>query len=118
MSARILIFDDVPRWTEFARNDLRAFETVFATDLKTALDHLDTHQFDLVIVSSRHINVLETIKTKHPDERVAIITVQPKTEEALRSYRLGAIRYFNKSFGHDDLLNHVKDLIPAFTSTA
>jgi DNA-binding NtrC family response regulator len=38
--------------------------------------------------------------------------VQPTTQEALQAYRMGAIRYFPKSFSQQDLLNNIKEVLP------
>jgi len=110
MKTRILIIDDEPRWIDFAKNDLNKFEIVVAPDKETALAELEANQFDLVIASSRRLDVLEVIAEKYP---VVVMTVQPTTQEALAAYRLGAVRYFAKSFGRRDLYERVKEVIPA-----
>ena len=116
MKGRILIIDDEPRWLDFAVNDLGKFEIVVARDVETALAELEADQFDLVIASSRRLDMLETIRKRFADKRVVIMTVQPTTQEALTAYRLGAIRYFPKSFGRRDLLNRVREIIPVSAS--
>ena len=118
MKTRILIIDNEPRWIEFAKSDLGKFEIVVAPDAESALDELEQDQFDLVIASSRRLDVLEVIAEKYSDKRVVVTTVQPTTQEALAAYRLGAMRYFAKSFAHEDLFDHVKEIIPASGSTA
>ncbi|MBM3155112.1 MAG: response regulator [Chloroflexi bacterium] len=117
MKARILIVDDEPHWLEFVKSDLSKFEVVVAPDTRTALAELAANQFDLVIASSRRLDVLEIIARKYSDKRVIVTTIQPTTQEALKAYRLGAIRYFAKSFGRHDLFNRVRDVIPAFAGT-
>jgi DNA-binding NtrC family response regulator len=114
---RILIIDDEPHWLEFAKRDLNKFEVVVASDTRTALAELVTNQFDLVIASSRRLDVLEVIVRRCSYTRVVVTTVQPTTREALAAYRVGAIRYFPKSFGRQDLFNHVRDVILAFAGT-
>jgi DNA-binding NtrC family response regulator len=116
MKMRILIIDDEPRWIDFAKSDLSKFEIVVARDVNTALAELEADCFDLVIASSRRLDMLETIRKKYADKRVVVTTMQPSTEEALTAYRLGAIRYFPKSFGRRDLLNRVKEAIPTFVN--
>jgi len=118
MNARILIIDDEPRWRDFVKENLSAFDIASAADSKAALTQLGTYQFDLIIVNSRCLDVLETIRAIYPNERIVVVTVQPKNDEALRAYRLGAIRYFAKSFSRHDFLNHVKELTPAFAGIA
>jgi DNA-binding NarL/FixJ family response regulator len=118
MKTRILIIDDEPRWIEFARSDLRNFEIVIAPDSDKALTELEADQFDLVIASSRRLDVLEIIAEKYSDKQVVVTTVQPTTQEALAAYRLGARRYFAKSFGSEDLFERIKDVIPSAAGSA
>ena len=114
--ARILIIDDEPHWIDFARNDLERFQIVIARDLEAAVAELEKDQFDLVIASSRRLDVLEIIADKHADKKVVVTTVQPTIQEALDAYRLGALRYFAKSFGQQDLNKYVKEIISASAS--
>jgi len=113
MKTRILIIDDEPRWIDFARNDLSKFEVITAPDTETALTELEADQFDLVIASSRRLDALKVIARRYSDKRVVVTTVQPTTQEALAAYRLGAMRYFPKSFGRRDLFERVEEVIPA-----
>jgi DNA-binding NtrC family response regulator len=118
MKTRILIIDDEPRWIDFAKSDLSKFEIIVALDVEMALAELEADQFDLVIASSRRLDVLEVIAEKYSDKRVVVTTVQPTTQEALAAYRLGAMRYFAKSFGRQDLFDRVEEVIPASASAA
>ncbi len=111
MKARILIIDDEPRWINFARNALNTFEVVVAADIEKAVAELEAGQFDLVIASSLRLEILEIIRQKFPDKRVVVTTVQPTTQEALAAYRMGAIRYFPKSFSSQDLLSQITDIV-------
>ena len=117
MKSRILIIDDEPRWVEFVKNNLVKFEIVVAPDAKTALAHLEANRFDLVIASSRRLDILRIIAEKYSDKRVVVTTVQPTTQEALSAYRLGAIRYFAKSFNPLDLFKHIKEALPISVGT-
>lgn len=110
MKTRILIIDDEPRWIAFARSDLGEFEIVVATSEETARAKLDTEQFDLVIVSANYLGLVGHIAEEY-DEQVIVTTVQPTTQEALAAYRSGAKRYVPKSFGQQDLFEHVQDVI-------
>ena len=113
METRILIVDDEPRWLDFAQHDLGKFKIIVATSAEKALKELEADQFDLVIASSRYLNVLEVIAQKYSGKRVVVTTVQPTTQEALQAYRLGAVRYFPKSFGPRDLFNRIWDVMTA-----
>jgi DNA-binding response OmpR family regulator len=118
MKVRILIIDDEPRWIDFVKSDLGKFEIVVAPDTAKALAELEADQFDLVIASSRRLDVLEIIAQKYSDKRVVVTTVQPTTQEALTAYRLGAIRYFAKSFSPRDLFSRVKEIISVSSGAA
>lgn len=115
MKMRILIIDDEVHWIDFAKSDLSNFEIVVAPDKKTALAELKADQFDLVIASSRRLDVLKVIAEEYADKRVVVTTVQPTTEEALTAYRLGAVHYFAKSFGRQDLFNRIREIISSST---
>jgi DNA-binding NtrC family response regulator len=112
LTVRILIVDKEPRWLNFVRHDLNKFEIVFAPDIKTALAELKNDKFDLVIASSSNLEVLKIISDKYAGKRVIVTTVHPSTREALDVYRLGAIRYFPKSFVPNNLFKYVKEVIP------
>jgi DNA-binding NtrC family response regulator len=109
---RILIIDNEPRWIEFAQQDLVSFEIVVAHTDEEARAQLEQDQFDLVIASAGSIEILDLIAAHYSEKTVVVTTVRPSTQEALRAYRSGAVRYFSKSFGHQDLLNNVKDVLP------
>jgi DNA-binding response OmpR family regulator len=111
MKKRILIIDNEPRWIDFVKDDLSRFEIVIAHDANNALKELENGKFDLVIASSRHLDVLESIAKKY-DKRFIVATINPNTQEALHAYRLGAARYISKSFGKQDLFNRVREVIP------
>jgi len=112
MKIRILIIDNEPRWIKFAQKDLNIFEIKVARTIKEALKELEKNKFDLVIASSRNIKILEVISEKYSDKRVVVTTIKPNTDEALQAYRLGAVRYFPKSFSKSDLLKQVEEVIP------
>jgi DNA-binding NarL/FixJ family response regulator len=109
---RILIIDSEPRWIEFAKRDLGVFEIVVAKTEEEAIAQLDEDQFDLVIASAASLEILKVISEKYSEKKVVVTTVQPSTQEALQAYRMGAIRYFPKSFSQQDLLNNVKEVLP------
>lgn len=112
MIVRILIIDSEPRWIKFAKRDLGIFEIVVAKTEEDAIMELEQDQFDLVIASAASLDILKIISKKYSEKRVVVTTVQPTTQEALQAYRLGAIRYFPKSFSQQDLLNNIKEVLP------
>jgi len=110
MSARILIVDNESHWISFAQSTLKNFEIVVAPDKTTALAALERNHFDLVIASSRCLEILEIINERFAGKQVAVTTIQPTTQEALDAFRKGAARYFTKSFNPHDLLDRVTEL--------
>lgn len=118
MTSRILIIDDIARWTDFVKDSLDTFEIIVAQDANFALHQLESNRFDLVILSSRYLDTFEAIKANHPDQPIIVVTVHPTTEEALRAYRTGALRYFAKPFNRNDLLNQINQVIPEMAETA
>jgi DNA-binding NtrC family response regulator len=66
--------------------------------LKTTLELLKRRSYDLIIVSSRKLDVLKVVTEKYPEERVVVATGQPTTHEAIAMYRLGVLDYFAKDF--------------------
>ena len=109
---RILIIDAETRWISFAQSELSDFEIVVAPDENAALAELDADDFELVIASSRYLEFLKVVAEKYKDKRFIVTTVRPTTQEALAAYRLGAMRYFPKSFGDRDLSNRIKEIVP------
>jgi DNA-binding NtrC family response regulator len=111
MKTRILIIDDEPHWLNFVAHDLQNFSIVVARSEEAALAELEADQFELIIASSRYLDTLKIIAEKYANKRVVVTTISPTTQEALTAYRLGARRYFPKSFGDCDLFNQVKDVV-------
>lgn len=117
MKARILLIDSEPRWINFARRDLASFEIVVARSRKEALIELEHDRFDLVIASSRWLDVLDLIREQYAGKKVMVTTIKPTPREALQAYRSGAVDYVPKSFADDELLAHVKKAMPAEEET-
>ncbi len=112
MIARILIIDDEPRWINFARDNLgTTFEVEVATDLEEALAKLKKDRYDLIIASSRRLDVLEAINEKFPEKRVVVATGQPTTREAITMYRFGVLDYFAKDFRREVVSDKICEAI-------
>jgi DNA-binding response OmpR family regulator len=111
MKIRILIIDNEPHWIDFAKHDLGNFEIVVAPDMDTAVKEIKENGFHLVIASSGYLDLLEEV-SKRFDKQVVVTTVQPSEWEALDAYRKGAARYITKSFGQQDLLKKIRELVP------
>lgn len=112
MTARILIIDDEPRWIDSARCSLgTTFEVEVATDLEEALAKLKKDRYDLIVASSRRLDVLEAISKKFPAKRVVVATGQPTTREAITMYRFGVLDYFAKDFRREIVSDKVREAI-------
>jgi DNA-binding NtrC family response regulator len=95
MTPHILAVDDEPGWLSYLK---KAFDVEIASDLDTTMALLRQKSFDLIITSSRRLDVLKSISEKYPEKRVIVATGQPTTQEAIKTYRLGALDYFPKDF--------------------
>ncbi len=115
MSTRILIVDNEPRWINFVTSTLDTYDIVVASDMMEALKELEDDHFELVIASSRCLDILEIIRERFADKQVIVTTIRPTTQEALEAFRKGAARYFTKTFNTQELLSHINDLILAPT---
>jgi len=112
MKARILIIDDEPRWIDFAKDDLgMLFEVEVADNLEIALSKLKKDRYDLIIASSRQLDVLEVIRKGYPEKRVVVATGQPTTREAIDVYRLGVLDYFPKDFRDKVVSEKIREAI-------
>jgi DNA-binding NtrC family response regulator len=112
MITRILIIDDEPRWIDFASRDLgAAFKVEVATDLETARARLKKNRYDLIIASSRRLDVLQAISQEYPKKKVVVATAQPDTREAITMYRLGALDYFAKDFRREVVSEKIREAI-------
>ena len=107
--ARILIVDNEPYWISFATGDLWMFEIVVATTDAQAMAEIEENNFDLIIASSRCLDLLARIADRYP---VLISTMQPTIQEASKAYQQGARRYITKTFGQSDLVQQVGQVIP------
>jgi DNA-binding NtrC family response regulator len=77
---------------------------------KNALDAMERHSFDVVLLDLRMpgmdgITVLKTMKQKWPESEVIVITGYPSVETAKEALRLGAYDYLAKPLGPDDVIS-------------
>jgi len=113
MTARVLIIDDEPRWVNFVRDNLGVeYEVDIATSFEDALATLRKGGcYDLLIVSSRWLDILEAIAKEYPDKLVVVATGQPTTGEAITVYRFGILDYFAKDFRFDVVSEKIQEAI-------
>ena len=112
MTTSILIVDDEPRWINFAKDDLgTTFEVEVAADLETTLAKLKKNLYDLIIASSRRLDIVEALNENYPQNRVVVATGQPSTREAINTYRLGALDYFTKDFRREVISAKIREAV-------
>jgi DNA-binding NtrC family response regulator len=112
MRVRVLIIDNDPGWIEFTESKLgKLFEVEVATDLETAMALLKEGRYDLIVTSSDRLNVLEILLRKYPQKRVVVATERPSVPEAIRTYRLGALDYFEKDLRQEVVSQRIQEAI-------
>jgi ATP-dependent Lon protease len=107
---RILVVDD----EEVARKNLEHvlrkedYSVVTAANGAEALGILSTSAFDAVVTDLRMemvsgIDLLETVKIKHPETKVIVITAYASVESAIEAMKKGAFHYITKPFRLDEV---------------
>ena len=87
-----------------------------AENSQTALEQLMKQEWDLVLLDVNipgrsGLEVLQEAKRLHPQTPVLVLSVSPEEEFAVRSLKLGASGYLNKSLASDEILAAVKKSI-------
>ncbi len=107
---KVLIVDDetVVRKGISRALQKRGMSTKTAESGKSALDLLNDHPFDLVLLDIHMpdmdgIQMLKQIRTKYPDTEAIMITGYPTIDSAVHCVKLGALDYLVKPFRLDDL---------------
>ena len=107
MSIRILVADDEPNQLELLTYNLTQadFEVIRAEDGQQALDMIDEHRPDLVIIDwmmphMSGIDVCRTLRSRSETKRLPIIILSARGEEGDRTLGLdiGADDYISKPF--------------------
>jgi len=108
--ARILVVDDERSMQEFLEIFLRdeGYEPVVAGDVQTALLHLESDDFDVVITdiqlpNGSGLNVLRAVQEHSPETVVVMITAFASTETAITAMKEGAYDYITKPFQLDEI---------------
>jgi two-component system response regulator HydG len=79
---------------------------------REALDVTRDEAYDLVLTDLRigemdGIDLLRTIKRRHPATQIIIMTAYGSVESAVEAMKLGAFHYFIKPFSEQELLSVV-----------
>jgi len=116
--ANILIVDDekVVRQSHLRSLAGTGCNTRVAENGKTALDIMEQHAIDVILLDLRMpdldgMDVLKTIKHRWPDREVVVITGYPSIESAKQAVRLGAFNYLAKPLGPDEIVKAANDAI-------
>jgi two-component system response regulator PilR (NtrC family) len=108
--ARILVVDDERSMQEFLEIFLRSegFEVATAGDMRSALLHMESAEFDVVITDIQMpggsgIDLLRAVQEESPDTVVIMITAFASSETAVTAMKEGAYDYVTKPFKVDEI---------------
>ncbi len=120
MAKRLLIVDDEETLTfslyqSFIISD-KDYEVVTANSGEEALEKIDRGPFDLVLTDIfmpgiSGFDLLKTIKQKHPETVVVVMTAYGSEEKREEALELGAGDYFEKPFEMKDVKKLVMDIL-------
>jgi ATP-dependent Lon protease len=116
--ARVLIVDD----EEIALKNLahilmkEQYEVVTRADAESALEDLSSSEFDVVLTDLRMgklggMDILETVKKRHPETRVIIITGYATVQSAIDAIKRGAYNYIAKPYKLDEVRDTVRQAL-------
>ncbi|HOO41095.1 MAG TPA: response regulator, partial [Syntrophales bacterium] len=107
----ILVVEDGKSQREILRDFLRGegHTVMEAEDGETALQRVQNHPFDLLLLDYRMpgmdgMDVLKAVKTVNPEIDVVIITAHGTIETAVDAMKAGALDYIMKPLEFDELL--------------
>jgi DNA-binding response OmpR family regulator len=117
---KILIVDDNPKNLQIIGSYLvlEGYSVEFATDGETAIDWIESVQFDLILLDINMpvmdgYDVCRIIKKnpRHNKIPVIFITAKTDTDSIIKGFETGAVDYITKPFNHRELLARVKSQI-------
>ena len=116
-NSKILIVDDVPQNIQVLANILKkaGYQLGFAKDGKTALAHIESTQFDLILLDimmpemDGH-EVCARLKRAKKSKDIPVIFISAKDEiqDKTKGFELGAVDYITKPFDAQEVLARVK----------
>ena len=108
--ARILVVDDEQSMREFLEIFLRreGYEVVTASDVDTALIHLESDEIDLTITDMQMpvksgLDLILAAREVSPETLVIVVTAFGTTDSAIAAMKEGAYDYLTKPFKVDEL---------------
>jgi len=116
MSYRLLIVDDeknMCRSLEILLEGEHGYKTSSVTSAQEALKLIEKSEFDLVITDltmpgMSGMELLKTVKEKHPAIQVIMMTAYSTVQSAIEAIKMGAYDYIMKPFSDDEFLLSVK----------
>jgi len=121
VTSKILVVDDDPYILMSLEFLMRksGFEVMIARNGTEALQLLDTHNPDVVLLDIMMpdvdgYSICEFIKSteKHKQCKVVFLSAKSKEADIQKGYDLGADLYITKPFANKDLVNKIKSMIP------
>lgn len=113
-SRKVVIVDDEPYMVDFLQRALekRGYSTESFTESPKALEYIKSNQTDLVLSDYKMpdmlgIELLEKVKSAHPEMGVIIMTAYGTIESAVKALKLGAADYITKPFSIEDIYDIV-----------
>ena len=122
---RVLIVDD----EEIARKNLshvlgkEHFDVVASADAEQGLRELASADFDVLLTDLRMgrvsgMDLLETVRRKHPETRVIIVTGFATVPSAIEAMKKGAFHYITKPYKLDEVRDSVRQALEKRTLAA
>ena len=112
---KLLVIDDEPAIREGVRRILEAesFQVETFSNGQAALERLRQESFDLVVTDLKMpgisgMDVLKTIKERHPDLPVIFITGYSSVDNAVEAMKRGAVDYLAKPFNREEVLKVIR----------
>ncbi len=114
----VLLIDDEAElvYTLAERLTLRKIKTVAVTQSDVALKTMELQEFDIVVLDVKMpgisgIELLKTIKRKHPNTQVILQTGRGSLEESKEGLREGAFDYLIKPVDIDTLIEKMEQAV-------
>ncbi len=115
---RLLIVEDDRKLADFVARGLRAegFAVDLATDGRDGRRHIDSYQYDLLILDLMlplisGTELLRMVRRSNPMLPVLVLTARDATDDKVKHFEAGADDYLTKPFDFAELVVRVKSLL-------
>jgi EAL domain-containing protein (putative c-di-GMP-specific phosphodiesterase class I) len=113
---RVLLVDDDPAQLRLFRRLLEdaSFEVVVAANGKEAIEKIESNSFDVILSDILMqdiggIDLLRAVRQRDRDVPVLLMTGGPDLTSAVKAVEYGALRYMEKPFKPNELVNAVRE---------